>query len=101
MVSTSDEDKKMYWDNMSFRLYDPVDPSTTHNLMAGFEYLNKQTSRIIPIIIDVFDKVGISVERWEITGRIFSVNFGLLEYETTGPCYIHLTFTPETVKLIK
>jgi len=102
ILSKDSEGKtKFFWQPMSFRLYDPISPSTSHALMAGLEFLNKEEKRTIIIRLVMQNAAGEPVEIWDITGEICDVNFGLLQYETTEPCFISMNMLVHDAKLIK
>jgi len=91
---------KIKWDDMCFTLYDPICPSTSQKLIKGIKELNKQDSQVICIKINILGPIGDEVEKWEINGEIYKINFGELDYTSSELLFVKVYFKVNYAKLI-
>ena len=69
----------MEWDDIEFKFYDPIGPSTQqllYNLVRGDNGFHNR----IEIKIQMIDPVGMVVSEWIVYGFIKEINFGELNY---------------------
>jgi len=76
-----DNDKKI-WEPITFVFVDPIGPSTSHALMRGYDELEKLESKEIVVKLELLDPTGELIEQWDISGKIRSINFGWVNYDT-------------------
>lgn len=80
------------WENMIFEFYDPVTPSTSQALHNGIRNLRTLDSQTITITLLLLGPPGDIVEKWDITGEISKIDFGILDYTNGDPITISLFF---------
>ena len=81
------------WNSMSIVLYDPIGPSmaqSVFNLIQQPEVINNPFTYHLRIL----DPVGIVIEDWSITCKIYSCRFGDLSYSSDDICKICLSVVP-------
>jgi len=94
-ISRYQVDKNDYtWENIIFKLHDPVCPSIPQRLMK------KQTK--FPNVLIHINKLGPVndvVERWELVGDIVRCDFGNLDYDSDQLNYITIEYKPRAIFL--
>lgn len=69
---------RVTWDDMVFKFYDPIHPSTSQPLFEAIrgQFYNERMN----IKIELLDPVGTVISQWDIYGMVSSVEFGNLDY---------------------
>lgn len=91
------------WDNIELILRDNIGPSTAQILVDGFRH-NWQKDRIkVPVIkysLEMLDPTGVTIEKWDVTGKIIEADFGELDYSEDILSEIKLIIEPHEVILV-
>lgn len=76
--SISVTDNQPFWDDMTFELYDPINPSMSRRI---YELIEDQ-SIYGPIVLklQMLDPTGVVISDWTIYGRINSISYSDLDY---------------------
>ena len=87
------------WNDMTFRMYDPVCPSTSQAIMKGLGNLRTMDSPDITILIKELGPVVDKVAEWELIGEITYIDFGTLNWKSDEPVKITMGFKTNSCKL--
>ena len=91
------------WQNIEILLRDAIGPSTTQALIDGFRYNWQKKKVSVPIInylLEMLDPTGVTIEKWDIEGKVIVADFGDLSYEEDILSEIKLVIEPINVILL-
>jgi len=86
------------WGDITFRMMDPICPSTSQAVMDGLKILKEDDEfkdECIIITIEMLDPLGMSIEQWNVKGKIKTVDFGKLTYKESDMATIEIVFLVE------
>lgn len=87
------------WNDMVFRMYDFVSPSTSQVIRDGLNELKKMDDQNIEIKMYLLGPVGDVVSEFIVIGELHSVNYGQLNWESDEPLIVSLHFKIKQVTL--
>lgn len=85
------------WEKITFRMYDPISPSTSQALREGMNILRTRDNKEIGVTINYLGPVGDDVGQATITGGITYIDFGQLNFGNNDDIIITLELDPTSV----
>jgi hypothetical protein len=91
------------WGNINIELRDVIGPSIAQAVVEGFRHSWQKKRVKIPTVtysLEMLDPTGVTIEKWEITGKIIEADFGKLSYKKDKLSSIKLIIEPSKVILV-
>jgi hypothetical protein len=91
------------WSPVIFKMYDPINPSTSHFIM---DILQKNKGRLptcdkaVTVKVKVLGPVGDIVSEWKLTGKVMSIDFGSFNWQSTSFQSIEMNFDIHQAELL-
>jgi hypothetical protein len=94
-ISCQFEGDNVLWDSITFKMYDPISPSTSQAIMQALQ--DKVTvmpliDEAVDISLQILGPVGDVVSEWKLTGRVTSIDFGSFSWKSKEHVSIDLHF---------
>ena len=93
-------DNEIQYERMHFRLFDPIAPSATREIMEGIRTNHDaKNNQEIKFRLKMLGPVGDVIEEWDIKGNLTFIDFGKLSWDDERSTVIEMEIQPTDVIL--